>query len=140
MLRPIPAAIAATATLAAAVLAVPVTALGQTVADYRESLHAAPILEAPADTAAAYCRPLQNFVYVSIPTWELKQPWLMAVLPFEGTPDPEIAKKRETCLDHRNLSIIQFDDGSGQEIVTPPSLDDPERAYTTSEPRPLPPL
>lgn len=121
-------------------LAAGAPALGQTVADYRDAIRTAPILEVPQPTAEAHCRPLENFVAVSMPEWTLKMPWLLGIFPIEGAPDPDVAAKREACLQYRQQAVIQFDDGSGQEIVTPPGMEDPERAYNNPDPRPLPPL
>lgn len=109
----------------------PVAALGQTVADYRDAIAQAPILEAPVPTAEAHCRPLTNYVYTSIPPWGLTQDWILAVLPFSDRPvDEALAAKRDRCLEFRTQAVIAFDDGSGKQIVDPPTMEDPNRAYT----------
>jgi len=111
----------------APVLAVSVTlavggggaALGQTVADYRTALDVAPIAEAQPLVSEAYCRPLLNYVFTSIPDGERIGVVLPLVALGSGS-DPEIARKRELCKEVRRAGVIVFDAGSGEEIVTPP--------------------
>lgn len=125
--------------LTALVLTAPVGALAQTVEDYGQALAQAPIIDAPVATAHAHCRPLETYVETSLPDWKLKMPWLLAVLPFDRSVDPVIEQKRNRCQEFRGMAVVTFDDRSGEPIVSPPMMEDPNRAYN-AEPVALPPL
>ncbi|TWA67167.1 hypothetical protein FBZ82_107139 [Azospirillum brasilense] len=126
-------------------------ALGQTVADYEAALAKAPLNTAAAATPAAapgttvadtpsatdvlYCRPVSNYVYTSVPPGE-RSGIVVPFVAFDGPSDPETLRKRALCETVRQMAVIQFDSGSGEEIVTPPQLidTDPSRPLYQSDP------
>ncbi|MDQ2105765.1 hypothetical protein [Azospirillum isscasi] len=120
-------------------------ALGQTVADYEAALAKAPLngaaaapgasAGAPADTDVAYCRPVANYVYTSVPPGE-RSGIVVPFVAFDGPSDPAVLRKRELCETVRRMAVIQFDSGSGEEIVTPPQLidTDPSRPMYQNDP------
>ncbi|MBK3734399.1 hypothetical protein GAY29_15085 [Azospirillum brasilense] len=126
-------------------------ALGQTVADYEAALAKAPLNTAAATTPAAasasmaadtpsatdvlYCRPVSNYVYTSVPPGE-RSGIVVPFVAFDGPSDPETLRKRALCETVRQMAVIQFDSGSGEEIVTPPQLidTDPSRPLYQSDP------
>ncbi|UKJ71865.1 hypothetical protein [Azospirillum brasilense] len=123
-------------------------ALGQTVADYETALAKAPLASAPPGEAAAgapvntpsatdilYCRPVSNYVYTSVPPGE-RSGIVVPLVAFDGPSDPATLRKRALCEDVRRMAVIQFDSGSGEEIVTPPQLidTDPSRPLYQNDP------
>ena len=116
-------------------------ALGQTVADYETALARAPLVEAaspgavPSDTDVTYCRPVANYVYTSVPPGERSR-IVVPFVAFDMGGDPAILNKRDLCERVRRMAVIQFDSGSGEEIVTPPQLidTDPSRPMYQSNP------
>ncbi|MDW7557523.1 hypothetical protein D9623_13775 [Azospirillum brasilense] len=130
-------------------------ALGQTVADYEAALAKAPLNTAAAGAAAAspatasgtmsadvpsatdvlYCRPVSNYVYTSVPPGE-RSGIVVPFVAFDGPSDPETLRKRDLCETVRRMAVIQFDSGSGEEIVTPPQLidTDPSRPLYQNDP------
>lgn len=127
-------------------------ALGQTVADYEAALAKAPLSSAPLNEAAAgapaataadtpsatdilYCRPVSNYVYTSVPPGE-RSGIVVPLVAFDGPADPATLRKRALCEDVRRMAVIQFDSGSGEEIVTPPQLidTDPSRPLYQNDP------
>ncbi|HYH19379.1 MAG TPA: hypothetical protein VD995_12250 [Azospirillum sp.] len=118
------------ATLAlAALLIAPAQGMGQTVADYNAALAAAQVTGVPEVVASQNCRPLSNYTAVSLPSWERKSPWLMALWPFDYAANPEEATKRERCRAVLTEPVIAFNPSSAEEIVTPPTMDDPEAMF-----------
>ncbi|OYD84354.1 hypothetical protein [Azospirillum brasilense] len=132
-------------------------ALGQTVADYEAALAKAPLASAPlasaplgeaaagapADVPSAtdvlYCRPVSNYVYTSVPPGE-RSGIVVPLVAFDGPADPATLRKRALCETVRRMAVIQFDSGSGEEIVTPPQLidTDPSRPLYQNDPTPAP--
>ncbi|WP_353858609.1 hypothetical protein [Azospirillum formosense] len=133
-------------------------ALGQTVADYEAALAEAPLntaaaapattavpnaapmaADAPSATDVLYCRPVSNYVYTSVPPGE-RSGIVVPFVAFDGPSDPAILRKRALCETVRRMAVIQFDSGSGEEIVTPPQLidTDPSRPLYQSDPTPAP--
>ncbi|MHA7066299.1 hypothetical protein [Azospirillum argentinense] len=127
-------------------------ALGQTVADYEAALAKAPLASAPLNEAAAgapaataadtpsatdilYCRPVSNYVYTSVPPGE-RSGIVVPLVAFDGPADPATLRKRALCETVRRMAVIQFDSGSGEEIVTPPQLidTDPSRPLYQNDP------
>lgn len=123
-------------------------ALGQTVADYEAALAKAPLASAPLGEAAAgtpsdapsatdvlYCRPVSNYVYTSVPPGE-RSGIVVPLVAFDGPADPATLRKRDLCETVRRMAVIQFDSGSGEEIVTPPQLidTDPSRPLYQNDP------
>lgn len=116
-------------------------ALGQTVADYETALTEAPLTvgETAAgvltDTDVLYCRPVANYVYTSVPPGERSR-IVVPFVAFDMGGDPAILRKRELCERVRRMAVIQFDSGSGEEIVTPPQLieTDPSRPVSQGDP------
>ncbi|MCR6630211.1 MAG: hypothetical protein NVV74_09280 [Magnetospirillum sp.] len=123
-------------------------ALGQTVADYEAALAKAPLASAPLGEAAAvapsdtpsatdvlYCRPVSNYVYTSVPPGE-RSGIVVPFVAFDGPSDPATLRKRDLCETVRRMAVIQFDSGSGEEIVTPPQLidTDPSRPLYQNDP------
>ncbi|MFC5359610.1 hypothetical protein [Azospirillum himalayense] len=126
-------------------------ALGQTVADYEAALAKAPLNTAAAGTPTAtaaptvadvpsatdvlYCRPVSNYVYTSVPPGE-RSGIVVPLVAFDGPADPATLRKRDLCETVRRMAVIQFDSGSGEEIVTPPQLidTDPSRPMYQSDP------
>lgn len=96
-------------------------ALGQTVADYKEALAKVPAAGTPAGVTG--CRVLENYVYTSIPEGR-RFDWVLPVVSLDGKTDPAIAQTREACETLRRASVIRFDAGTGEEIVTPPQTND----------------
>ncbi|MCG5239348.1 hypothetical protein [Azospirillum doebereinerae] len=93
-------------------------ALGQTVADYEAALAAAPVSDAISADSVAYCRPLTNYVFTSIPGGE-RSGLVLPLYTFNGADGPGIADKRAACGEVRKQALIAFDGGTGQQIVTP---------------------
>lgn len=122
-------------------------ALGQTVADYEAALAKAPLNTAAATMSAAtaadtpsatdvlYCRPVSNYVYTSVPPGE-RSGIVVPLVAFDGPSDPATLRKRALCETVRRMAVIQFDSGSGEEIVTPPQLidTDPSRPLYQNDP------
>ncbi|QCO02985.1 hypothetical protein [Azospirillum argentinense] len=122
-------------------------ALGQTVADYEAALAKAPLNTAAATMSAAtaadtpsatdvlYCRPVSNYVYTSVPPGE-RSGIVVPFVAFDGPSDPATLRKRALCETVRRMAVIQFDSGSGEEIVTPPQLidTDPSRPLYQNDP------
>ncbi|MBK3778094.1 hypothetical protein GAY31_28925 [Azospirillum brasilense] len=118
-------------------------ALGQTVADYEAALASAPLGEAaagtpsdaPSATDVLYCRPVSNYVYTSVPPGE-RSGIVVPLVAFDGPADPATLRKRDLCETVRRMAVIQFDSGSGEEIVTPPQLidTDPSRPLYQNDP------
>lgn len=117
-------------------------ALGQTVADYEAALAKAPLNEAagapsdmPSATDILYCRPVSNYVYTSVPPGE-RSGIVVPLVAFDGPADPATLRKRDLCETVRRMAVIQFDSGSGEEIVTPPQLidTDPSRPLYQNDP------
>lgn len=129
----------ATLALVAAVLA-PVPAPAQTVQDYEAAVAAVPA--APPTAVVQACLPLQNYVATSLAPGEESAPWLLSVIPFVSWGnDPGIAAKRQDCETVRQQPVIAFNQGSAEEIVTPPMLESEDTLVgpadaTTSEPLP----
>lgn len=98
-------------------------ALGQTVADFDAALAKAPIIDSPAPVALSYCRVVMNYTFTSIPSGE-RSGIVVPLWAFSQGTDPEIARKREICEQYRQQAVIQFDAGTGEEIVTPPKMTD----------------
>ncbi len=90
----------------------------QTVGDYGAAIAAAPITDAVAEPSVAYCQPLTNYVYTSIPS-DQRSSWVLPLVALDGTQSPELAAKREACLKVRQQALIAFDAGTGEQIVTP---------------------
>ncbi len=120
-------------------------ALGQTVADYEAALAAAPITAPVAGPGAyatvlqdeAYCRVLLNYVLTSIPASE-RYGLLLPLVSLPAASNPVIARKRAICEEERRQPVIQFNAGTGEEIVTPPQMTDgtgPATPYGAAEPR-----
>ncbi|CBS85617.1 hypothetical protein [Azospirillum lipoferum] len=93
-------------------------AQAQTVGDYTAAIAAAPIVDAAAEASAAYCRPLANYVYTSIPA-DQRADWVLPLVTLDGSQSAEMAAKREACLKVRQQALIAFDAGTGEQIVTP---------------------
>lgn len=124
-------------------------ALGQTVADYEAALAKAPLGDAvagagvtaaapsaaPSGTDILYCRPVSNYVYTSVPPGE-RSGIVVPFVAFDGPSDPATLRKRDLCETVRRMAVIQFDSGSGEEIVTPPQLidTDPSRPLYQNDP------
>ena len=128
-------------------------ALGQTVADYEAALAKAPLgdaaagagvttgtpsaapLAAPSATDVLHCRPVSNYVYTSVPPGGRSR-IVVPFVAFDLSGDPEILRKRDLCEQVRRMAVIQFDSGSGEEIVTPPQLidTDPSRPLYQNDP------
>lgn len=108
-------------------------ALGQTVADYEAGLTAAPVINAQPATAQLYCRPLLNYVFTSIPSNE-RSGIVVPLWAFDQGTNPEIADKRGVCEQIRQQAVIQFDAGTGEQIVTPPQMTDTNPNVTTNTP------
>ncbi|MBB3263181.1 hypothetical protein FHW79_000777 [Azospirillum sp. OGB3] len=130
-------------------------ALGQTVADYEAALAKAPLntaapgtaatgpaaasattaADAPSATDVLYCRPVSNYVYTSVPPGE-RSGIVVPLVAFDGPSDPATLRKRALCETVRQMAVIQFDSGSGEEIVTPPQLidTDPSRPLYQNDP------
>ncbi|CAO3448060.1 hypothetical protein [Azospirillum argentinense] len=126
-------------------------ALGQTVADYEAALAKAPLNTAAATTPGAasasmaadtpsatdvlYCRPVSNYVYTSVPPGE-RSGIVVPFVAFDGPSDPATLRKRALCETVRQMAVIQFDAGTGEEIVTPPQLidTDPSRPLYQNDP------
>jgi hypothetical protein len=103
-------------------------ALAQTVTDYEAALEAAPIADTPAQTDAAFCRALYNYVFTSIPE-DLRVNIALPLYSIEGSTSAEVERKRTICEEARRQSVIRFNAGTGEEIVTPPLLNEnPGRA------------
>lgn len=117
MMRFVPAA---TLAVAVAFLAGPVSA--QTVPDYEAALAAVP--GAPPSAVASACLPLQNYVFTTMEPGERKGPWLLALLPFTPWAADTASGARRDCAAVRGNAVIAFNQGSAEEIVTPPKLDD----------------
>jgi len=118
------------ATLAlAALLIAPAQGMGQTVADYNAALAAAQVAGIPEAAASQNCRPLSNYTALSLPSWERKGPWLLSLWPFDGAPNADEAAKRERCRAVLTEPVIAFNPNSAEEIVTPPTMDDPEAMF-----------
>lgn len=127
------------ATLAlAALLIAPAQGMGQTVADYNAALAATQVAGVADAAASQNCRPLSNYTALSMPSWERKGPWLMALWPFDGAADADEAAKRERCRAVRSEPVIAFNPNSAEEIVTPPTMDDPEAMFRTPTDAPPP--
>ncbi|HEY0837293.1 MAG TPA: hypothetical protein VGE72_25495 [Azospirillum sp.] len=128
------------ATLAlAALLIAPAQGMGQTVADYEAAVGALQVAGVSEVMASQNCRPLSNYAGLSIPSWERKGPWFMALWPFDSAPAADEATKRERCRAVLAEPVIAFNPNSAEEIVTPPTMDDPEamfRAPTDTPPAP----
>lgn len=108
--------------LAAGVLGADVLGVGaaqaQTVGDYTAAMAAAPITDPAAEASAAYCRPLTNYVYTSIPDNQ-RSSWVLPLVTLDGTQSAETSAKRDACLKVRQQALIAFDAGTGEQIVTP---------------------
>lgn len=113
----------------AALLIAPAQGMGQTVADYNAALAAAQVAGVPEAVATQNCRPLSNYTALSLPSWERKGPWLMALWPFDGAPAGDEAAKRERCRAVLAEPVIAFNPNSAEEIVTPPTMDDPDAMF-----------
>ena len=94
------------------------SAQAQTVGDYTAAIAAAPIVDATAEASIAYCRPLTNYVYTSIPA-DQRANWVLPLVTLDGSQSAEMAAKRDACLKVRQLPLIAFDAGTGEQIVTP---------------------
>lgn len=109
--------------LAAGVLGADVLGAGaaqaQTVGDYTAAMAAAPITDPAAEASAAYCRPLTNYVYTSIPDNQ-RSSWVLPLVTLDGTQSAETSAKRDACLKVRQQALIAFDAGTGEQIVTRP--------------------
>lgn len=93
-------------------------AQAQTVGDYTAAMAAAPITDPAAEASAAYCRPLTNYVYTSIPDNQ-RSSWVLPLVTLDGTQSAETSAKRDACLKVRQQALIAFDAGTGEQIVTP---------------------
>lgn len=93
-------------------------AQAQTVGDYTAAIAAAPITDASAEASVAYCQPLTNYVYTSIPA-DQQANWVLPLVTLYGAQSAEMAAKREACLKVRQQALIAFDAGTGEQIVTP---------------------
>ena len=93
-------------------------AQAQTVGDYTAAITAAPIVDAAGEASVAYCQPLTNSVYTSIPA-DQRANWVLPLVALDGSQSAEMAAKRETCLKVRQQALIAFDAGTGEQIVTP---------------------
>ena len=131
MMRFAPAAtLAMAAALLAAVASAPASA--QTVPDYEAALAAVP--GAPAPAVAQACQPLQNYVFTAMEPGERKGPWLLSLLPFTPfTSDPAVAARGD-CETVRQAAVIAFNQGSAEEIVTPPVLEPEDRLTRPVDP------
>ncbi len=119
----------------AVAVAIPTPSLGQTVADYAETLRVRPILDAPPEVAAGLCRPLLSYVVTSIPPWERAEPFLFglfAALDYDASLDA----KREVCVEVAGQPVVTFDTGSGEQLMKPPALEDPNRPVVFGAPLP----
>ena len=116
-------------------------ALGQTVADYEAALALAPLNDAATATGAPsaidvlYCRPVANYVFTTVPPGDRSR-IVVPFVAFDWAGDPAILNKRDLCERVRRMAVIQFDSGSGEEIVTPPQLieSDPTRPGYQGDP------
>ncbi len=116
-------------------------ALGQTVADYEAALALAPLNDAATATGAPsaidvlYCRPVANYVFTTVPPGDRSR-IVVPFVAFDRAGDPAILNKRDLCERVRRMAVIQFDSGSGEEIVTPPQLieSDPTRPGYQGDP------
>jgi len=93
-------------------------AQAQTVGDYTAAMAAAPITDPAAEASAAYCRPLTNYVYTSIPDNQ-RSSWVLPLVTLDGAQTAETSAKRDACLKVRQQALIAFDAGTGEQIVTP---------------------
>lgn len=93
-------------------------AQAQTVGDYTAAMAAAPITDPAAEASAAYCRPLTNYVFTSIPDNQ-RSSWVLPLVTLDGTQSAETSAKRDACLKVRQQALIAFDAGTGEQIVTP---------------------
>lgn len=139
MMRFAPAATLATAA-ALLVAAVSAPASAQTVPDYEAALAAVP--GAPPPAVAQSCLPLQNYVFTAMEPGERKGPWLLSLLPFTPFTSDPAAAARGDCETVRQAGVIAFNQGSAEEIVTPPVLEPEDRLTRPIDPaaseQPLP--
>lgn len=131
---------AATLAMAAVFLAVPVSApaLAQTVPDYEAALAAVP--GAPPAAVASACLPLQNYVITAMEPGERKGPWLLSWLPFTPFAADTASGARRDCVTVRETPVIAFNQGSTEEIVTPPKLEDADSLVRPVDPMAREPL
>ncbi|WP_207460175.1 hypothetical protein [Azospirillum sp. SYSU D00513] len=99
--------------------AAPAGVFAQTVTDYEVALDAASVADAPAPVAAAQCRTLFNYVYLSIPE-ESRTAFALPFYSVSASSSAEAERKRAVCQEARELPVIRFNTGSNEEIVTPP--------------------
>ncbi|MBP2301435.1 hypothetical protein [Azospirillum picis] len=90
----------------------------QTAGDYNAAIEAAPITDPVSPDSVAYCAPLTNYVFTSIPA-DQRVKWALPLVTVSGSQTPEIAQKRVSCNTVRQQPVIAFDAGTGEQIVTP---------------------
>lgn len=128
--------IAAGAAVLAASTALP--AVAQTVGDYQDSLRKAPVLDSTPAQVAEACKTLSNYATVMIPEAQTTFGSIItALVPTPGAPVGDMAQRRANCVEARSLAVVTFDDKSGTPLLTPPLLEDPEKAFSTTT-TPLP--
>jgi hypothetical protein len=128
----IPLRIAIGATIVAAFAAGPAAA--QTVADYRQSLNDAAVLDTTPDKAAVLCRPVSNYAAVMIPEARSDVSTIVSAISFAAPPQDALVQKRAVCMGARGIALIVFDDKSGTPLFTPLKLEDPRKAYGAIQP------
>lgn len=127
---------AAALMVAALLTAAPVSA--QTVPDYEAALAAVP--GAPPTAVAQACLPLQNYVFTAMEPGERKGPWMLSLLPFTPFVTDPVTGARRDCATVREAGVIAFNQGSAEEIVTPPLLEPEDALIRPVDPAARPPL
>lgn len=122
----------------AAVLAVlsAFPAAAQTVGDYQATLDKVPVPDATPVQVADACKTVSNYAAVMIPQTQSSFSTFLTLVNI-APPVDNVVQKRDACVETAKQKIISFDDKSGAQILTPPVLEDPEKAYATTIP-PLP--
>lgn len=98
-------------------------ALGQTVADFQAALARAPITQEQPLVSDAYCRLVLNYIFTSVAPGE-RYGVVLPLVALGAGGDPAVEQKRAICERLRRQAVIQFDAGTGEEIVTPPQTTD----------------
>lgn len=106
--------------------------VAQTVEDYEGALAAA----AQATDVESACRPLVNYTFVS-----MSEADKVGVFPLTGLVQAVFGGEtatpgqiRAACLTRMKQPVIVFDGGSGQDIVSQPPLEDPNKPVGEQRP------
>lgn len=126
--------LAAGAAILAALTALPAAA--QTVGDYQATLDKVPVPDATPVQVANACKTVSNYAAVMIPEAQSTFSSIVSLVN-PAPPVDNAAQKRAACVEAGTRKVISFDDKSGAQLLTPPVLEDPEKAYATTIP-PLP--